>query len=94
MVRERYLEAEGLASYLHRNQGKKEIRLSLDDIPVLLDQLTEVRAVLAPLLDEPLIYVGAWAICKICGDHTEEDRRPPAHKNDCPVLRRDALLGR
>lgn len=42
-IRERYLEAEGLASYLHPHLGQRDIRRSLDDIPVLLDQIERLR---------------------------------------------------
>lgn len=42
-IRERYLEAEGLASYIHRNLGSTEIRRSLDDIPVLLDRIAALE---------------------------------------------------
>jgi hypothetical protein len=61
-------------------------------------QRDELRAVLAPLLDDPWRGVdwipvddrGAvdpMRACVFCGDGI-------AHLPDCPVLRRDALLGR
>jgi hypothetical protein len=54
----------------------------------------ELRAILAPLLDDPLRHVDGvgWA-CRFCGEATASDR-DLVHGPDCPVPRRDALLGR
>lgn len=59
-------------------------------------QRDEARAVLAPLLDDPWRNESEgpyWALdwfqeCVWCAS------RAPDHAADCPVLRRDALLGR
>jgi hypothetical protein len=54
-------------------------------------QLDELRAILAPLLDHPLVYVErlrAWR-CQFCA---AVEGTP--HTGECPVLRRDTLLGR
>ena len=71
--------------------------------------IDELRAVLAPLLDEPWYYDcdldadpdTMVYVCKLCdatahlppgyGSIGEID---PPHLSSCPVLRRDALLGR
>lgn len=56
-----------------------------------LAAVAELRAVLAPLLDEP------WRTIANYGEPDERcvfcDETDP-HAPDCPVLRRDALLGR
>jgi hypothetical protein len=57
--------------------------------------IAEMRAVLAPLLDEPF-YIDPFhqpvrmvcVVCRTVQGHSVE------HAPDCPVLRRDALLGR
>lgn len=59
-------------------------------------------AVLAPLLDDPLEYDSGNSCnaCRFCGanDHavyTPRYHRPAlTHEPDCPVLRKDELLGR
>jgi hypothetical protein len=54
-------------------------------------QRDELRAILAPLLDHPLVYVErlrAWR-CQFCA---AVEGSP--HTGECPVLRRDTLLGR
>lgn len=66
--------------------------------PSVPAQLAAVRAVLAPLLDDPWEW-GAWEelvtggrpllICRFC-----DAPKGHAHWPDCPVLRRDELLGR
>lgn len=68
----------------------------------LEDLVDELREVLAPLLDDPLIddeEMGV-ATCRVCLQVTEYWRdgdwrpRPPLHTDDCPVLNKDHLLGR
>lgn len=63
----------------------------------------ELRAVLAPLLDNPLLEdanAPGAVTCVVCRRYTnyyaEGDWRPraPLHEDGCPVLRRDELLGR
>jgi hypothetical protein len=54
-------------------------------------QRDELRAILAPLLDHPLVYVErlrGWR-CQFCA---AVEGTP--HAGECPVLRRDVLLGR
>jgi hypothetical protein len=61
------------------------------------EQIAELRAALAPLLDEPLIDDGTAHIqCRVCLKETTCPPwpRPPLHEPDCPVLRKDELLGR
>jgi hypothetical protein len=67
-------------------------------------QVDELRAILAPLLDEPLRNLDPDAqldICIFClaARWVDPSGRADvdgvfAHRPDCPVLRRDALLGR
>lgn len=54
----------------------------------------ELRAVLAPLLNEQTRRDGVhvWVWCPCCG-RVAALGRVVEHKPDCPVLRRDALLG-
>jgi hypothetical protein len=53
----------------------------------------ELRAILAPQLDDPAIIGNRGYYCLFCN---AEDWDPNAipHKADCPVLRKDELLGR
>jgi hypothetical protein len=50
----------------------------------------ELRAILAPLLDHPYLHIArlGWC-CTFCAA-----REGTPHEGHCPVLRRDALLGR
>jgi hypothetical protein len=65
--------------------------------------IAELRAVLAPLLDDEgwafhhSAPAGAYGIaeCVFCGAACGDYGQPPlTHAPDCPVLRKDALLGR
>ena len=55
-------------------------------------QVAELRAVLAPLLDDPGRDGDNWGVCRFCGTWLEHD----PHKADCPAepTNRDRLLGR
>jgi len=73
------------------------------DVPVLLERIDALRAILAPLLDNPLLEdanAPGAVTCVVCRRYTnyaaEGDWRPraPLHEDGCPVLRRDELLGR
>jgi hypothetical protein len=61
----------------------------------LKGQRSELRAVLAPLLDEPYVKAGPCPggdnLCAFCG---MEWREWHPHATDCPVRRRAELLGR
>lgn len=54
----------------------------------VLKERDELRAILAPLLDEPMRWMGSErdVCCVFC------DTSP--HLDDCPVLAKDRLLGR
>lgn len=76
---------------------KQEIRFSvthgyLMDLQATIDEL---RAVLAPLLDQPWAYGpqggDAGQCCAWCLRFADEEG---PHAPNCPVLRKDALLGR
>lgn len=59
----------------------------------------DLRAVLAPLLDDPIVWVWngrrEYRRCGVCdATATDPDLEPFPHHPDCPVLRRDELLGR
>lgn len=56
-----------------------------------LAAVAELRAVLAPLLDDP--HRNGSHFCVFCGAFLM-DGDSGEHESDCPVLRRDALLGR
>jgi hypothetical protein len=72
----------------------------------LLERLTqrnELRAILAPLLDDPIdaneCHDESWYVCRFCGKEAEVVEVHPRvyacdHAPDCPVLRKDELLGR
>jgi hypothetical protein len=58
--------------------------------------IAELRAVLSPRLDHPLVRGPVGMICAWCSARalpTEDDYREE-HRPGCPVIRRDALLGR
>lgn len=59
--------------------------------------IAALRAVLAPLLDKPFIdgpgQDAEWTECRFCGAVDEGIYAGP-HETDCPVRRRDELLGR
>lgn len=59
----------------------------------LLGTIEELRAVLAPLLERPIVSQGVPAanVCVSC--HAESEHDEPWHDRDCPVLRKDELLG-
>jgi len=63
-------------------------------IETLRDEVAELRAILAPLLWDPIRWEGMpdANVCVFCG--SEAKYRKPEHAPDCPVLRKDALLGR
>lgn len=56
----------------------------------------ELRATLAPLLDDPIIRGPIGYICVWCNERAmpaADGYHDPRHKSDCPVLRKDDLLG-
>ena len=59
-----------------------------------LDTIDELRAVLEPLLDQPYQpggpYFAPHQECRFCRSILGDERHLPT----CPVLKRDALLGR
>jgi hypothetical protein len=61
-------------------------------------QLAEAREVLAPLLEKPWrdiwTYSDPDATCIFCERSADIPRPVSVHEDDCPVLRKDAILGR
>jgi hypothetical protein len=69
-------------------------------------RIAELRAILAPLLEDPFEYEGQAGparrayMCRFClrtsyvGEHDVRAGMLGEHAPDCRVLRRDALLGR
>lgn len=78
--------AEGAATFIANAR---------EDVPALIDAVAELRAVLAPLLDEPIIDVaGEFEVCRFCGEgDSNAFGRTSAHAPECPVLRANELLG-
>ena len=91
-IRARYDDADAEASDRYQPHVRK-IRRSLDDIPVLVDKVTELRAVLAPLLDRPFIAGQDGDACVWCLG-LDDGLGDANHEPDCPVLRKNELLGR
>jgi hypothetical protein len=110
----RLLDADGLPVALEQADLFPPVRVA--EIMAALTMIADLRAVAAPLLDEPYTYGG----CDDCGSETRclfcrvemtigrrwtgrldtrgrrinEDDDTTVHAPDCPVLRRDELLGR
>jgi hypothetical protein len=66
------------------------------DVTSAIEQVEALRAVLAPRLDYPLVRGPVGMICAWCSTRalpTEDDYRE-GHRPGCPVLSKDALLGR
>lgn len=67
----------------------------------LLDERDALRAILAPLLEHPMVDGKVGVVCILCGTLAKPvdplrpyDPSTVIHVGDCPYLRRDALLGR
>lgn len=59
--------------------------------------IADLRAVLAPLLEQPYVdwSEGEYGrTCRFCLSGEPYRGDPPVHTPDCPVLRDDELLGR
>ena len=54
----------------------------------------ELRAILQPLLDQPIRFVGEPASNECIFCEADSAWHDPHHRPSCPVLRRDQILGR
>lgn len=96
-------DCDGLLDECRRLRAERdELGAALDQAEGELDaaraDLAACRAVLAPLLSKPFIstlMMGARLEDRCAWCHCRPHRdTPEPHARDCPVLRRDALLGR
>ena len=73
-------------------------QLSDEDVRWLRDRLLELRAILAPLLDDPMkldsCYDGDVSYACVFCEASDFYGISQNHDADCPVLRKDTLLGR
>jgi hypothetical protein len=104
------MNEEGYARRLKKIAKRCELARGFSSMPYYVDpdvswlldqlrdrdrQLAEAREVLAPLLEKPWrdiwTYSDPDATCIFC-ERSADLSRP--HEDDCPVLRKDAILGR
>lgn len=78
-----------------RDAARSTGQALLDVLAERSAEVTELRAILAPLLNKPLDQRAIDRRCRFCAERTPgEWAYQENHTPDCPVLRRDALLGR